>query len=726
MFVLAEPQTSTSTTSALIERLKRENQRLRTKVCRLKTKALKEKEKTWTKSEAIDIVSQFISGPALDFVRSQIQLSDRNSKGKRYSDKDKIFALSLYHYSPKCYKMMRKIFSLPGLTTLKGIMRGIDIKPGFHQSILEALHCKVQSMSEKSKMCAVVYDEMAIKEKLSYQAATDCLEGLEDLGNHGKTKYIANHAGVFMVRGLVEKWKQPVGYFLTSGPMSANNLQSALLSCIDSMQSNGLLVKVLICDQGANNMSVLKSLGITVEKPAFEHKGNVIHVIMDPPHLLKNIRNNLKKNGFIVAGKSVSWTFIEQFYHIDVGFPIRLAPKLTLRHIELPPFSSMRVRLAAQVLSHSVSAGITTLCMTSDKLDADAIHTAHFLEKFNNLFDVFNSSNLYDANNYKCAITSKSDHIMFLKGTLNWLNEVKRAGNGRALLPCLEGWKLSINSLIQLWDQLHQEKGLEFMLTNRLNQDCLENFFSRIRGRGGHRDNPDSVQFRSEYRAVAVDSLFSTCSNNSNCEDDIDKFLLQFGTGVTTSHCSASRHCLLGTNSEPVFPLAHNAELLGIDREPPELCQVEQNIVVYLAGYLAKKAMKKYNCHSCETLWQNTDPSSAGYTHLKNKQYSHLIDGGLFMPSSLLVSFVSVLEITFRSEIPEIIHNGKIREKFITKVNKGDKLPEISCNECSEVQSYMVHLYFIIRIHHVLREQNRTFSEPGRKRNRKTMKLLHI
>ena len=66
---------------------------------------------------------------------------------------------------------------------------------------------------------------------------------------------------------------------------------------------------------------------------------------------------------------------------------------------------------------------------------------------------------------------------MFLKGTLNWLNEVKRAGNGRALLPCLEGWKLSINSLIQLWDQLHQEKGFQFMLTNRLNQDCLEIFF---------------------------------------------------------------------------------------------------------------------------------------------------------------------------------------------------------------------------------------------------------
>ena len=55
---------------------------------------------------------------------------------------------------------------------------------------------------------------------MSYDIANDCVDGLEDLGFTGKTKYVANHAGVFMVRGLVEKWKQPVGYFVTTGPMN--------------------------------------------------------------------------------------------------------------------------------------------------------------------------------------------------------------------------------------------------------------------------------------------------------------------------------------------------------------------------------------------------------------------------------------------------------------------------------------------------------------------------
>ena len=35
--------------------------------------------------------------------------------------------------------------------------------------------------------------------------------------------------------------------------------------------------------------------------------------------------------------------------------------RLTERHITLPAFSSMKVSLAAQVLSHSVAVGITTL-----------------------------------------------------------------------------------------------------------------------------------------------------------------------------------------------------------------------------------------------------------------------------------------------------------------------------------------------------------------------------
>jgi len=70
--------------------------------------------------------------------------------------------------------------------------------------------------------------------------------------------------------------------------------------------------------------------------------------------------------------------------------PVRMAPKLTDKHLELPPFSSMRVNLAAQVLSHSIAAGMQTLCC--GKMPEEATHTAHFLDTLDKLFNAVNST----------------------------------------------------------------------------------------------------------------------------------------------------------------------------------------------------------------------------------------------------------------------------------------------------------------------------------------------
>ena len=43
--------------------------------------------------------------------------------------------------------------------------------------------------------------------------------------------------------------------------------------------------------------------GIKVDKPYFVHDGRKVFAMYDPSHLLKNIRNNLKKHGFEYKGK---------------------------------------------------------------------------------------------------------------------------------------------------------------------------------------------------------------------------------------------------------------------------------------------------------------------------------------------------------------------------------------------------------------------------------------
>lgn len=51
------------------------------------------------------------------------------------------------------------------------------------------------------------------------------------------------------------------------------------------------------------------------------------------------------------------------------------------------------------------------------------------------------------------------------------------------LLPCQEAFIISTMSLKGLWAYLKEEKKvpLKFLLTSRLNQDALENYFSQIR-----------------------------------------------------------------------------------------------------------------------------------------------------------------------------------------------------------------------------------------------------
>ena len=105
---------------------------------------------------------------------------------------------------------------------------------------------------------------------------------------------------------------------------------------------------MLICDQGLNNCQFIESLEkVICDKPftTVDHKN--ISVVYDPPHLLKNLCNNFRKHGFVVNNQSIKWQYVTQFYGSDKANTIRMSPKLQVKHIDLPPFSAMRVNITA-------------------------------------------------------------------------------------------------------------------------------------------------------------------------------------------------------------------------------------------------------------------------------------------------------------------------------------------------------------------------------------------
>ena len=522
---LGKAKSQLSTAKKTIQRLRVRISKLRTASKNLLLKYHSNK-KGISKQSLLTHLKKYLDGKAYQFVATQIKLASRHGHGLRYTIQDKSFAMSMYSSSPKLYRLLRKVFKLPAPRTLQRILFRLGFKPGFCTSILESLKKKAESMGDNEKVCVLLSDEMSLKEAVHYDEHKDQIIGFEDLGDM-KDPHIANHALTFMVKGLAAKWKQPFAYFFTSGPMKADKMRSLTVKAIRWLRSCGLRCLVLVCDQGSNNRSMLRQLGVTIDKPYFIVDDIKVFVIYDPPHAIKNIRNNMKSAGFVLDNKKISWSIIEELYRYDSKRDIRLVKKLTKSHVYLNGFGlNMRVKLATQVLSHSVAAAIETLVAIKGwegEQKEVALATAKFCDDMDKLFNVFNSKTKNSSRPYAGAITKDSNHFQFLDECLQWLPRLHTPGNeGKTQLPCVQAWQLNINSLKLIWNEVSSEKpekhGVNQLITNRLNQDSLENFHCLLRSKNRCDERPDSVRFETAFKSLACESVFKL-SELANCED---------------------------------------------------------------------------------------------------------------------------------------------------------------------------------------------------------------
>ena len=74
----------------------------------------------------------------------------------------------------------------------------------------------------------------------------------------------------------------------------------------------------------------------------------------------------------------------------------------------------MKVNRAAQVLSHTVQAALLTYICSGD-ITLEAFHTATFIKHMNTLFDIFNSSCLFDAKPFRCALKDGAHRLTIVK-----------------------------------------------------------------------------------------------------------------------------------------------------------------------------------------------------------------------------------------------------------------------------------------------------------------------
>jgi hypothetical protein len=190
--------------------------------------------------------------------------------------------------------------------------------------------------------------------------------------------------------------------------------------------------------------------------------------------------------------------------------------KITDAHIYPNSFQKMRVKLATQLLSNSMSATIQTCIQTGQLLNSTASNTADFIEFINNLFDCLNSRFLYSHNLYLCALTDSGTVIHFLLEASQYFTDLHKLKKGKLTQPpCFKGFKQTINGVLQFFEE-EKSNDIVFLMTNRLNQDVLENLFSIFRQKGGYNKNSTARTIRTSIRSNCI---FSLCtSTRTNCE----------------------------------------------------------------------------------------------------------------------------------------------------------------------------------------------------------------
>lgn len=109
-------------------------------------------------------------------------------------------------------KLIELGFPVPSARTLRWYIEGFSYDSGVLEGMLKILKTKVAILCHSERECCFTGDEMKITAKLEYDASSDTFEG--ETTYHSQ-KGLAEHVLVFMLSGLITKWKQTIGYYFT-------------------------------------------------------------------------------------------------------------------------------------------------------------------------------------------------------------------------------------------------------------------------------------------------------------------------------------------------------------------------------------------------------------------------------------------------------------------------------------------------------------------------------
>lgn len=306
---------------------------------------------------------------------------------------------------------------------------------------------------------------------------------------------LAKDALVFMISGIKEKFKIPIGYFLASG-LTADEKAALVSEALIRLSEIGIEVIAITFDGHASNVALLNVFGGKWnERPYIldpVDKNRKIYLILDPAHMLKLVRNCIGSRDLIDGdGGKICWKYFAELYDAQKELPWNLGNKLTKTHIIHWDLKKMSVRLAAETLSNSVADSMDFMRRECDRFK-DAGPTAKFIRIFNDIFDVMNSTGSKCATGFKRAISKSTAPELFrrLEEAMKYIKGLKVAGENKCILlskinTAFTGFYNNCISFMAIFNDYVQTDKIVEIYTHRFSQDLLESFFGTVRSMGG-------------------------------------------------------------------------------------------------------------------------------------------------------------------------------------------------------------------------------------------------
>ena len=318
-------------------------------------------------------------------------------------------------------------------------------------------------------------------------------------------------------------------------------LHDMVCSIIQKAENVGLKVVAVTSDMGFSNRAMWRCFGMesgpglkpltSIPHPADPGTPNSrLYFLADVPHLVKNIRSAFAKHKIItiperfvrennLVSNVVDIGHVFDLVDVQEAMPhLKLAPKLTKKCIDPSHFDKMNVGIALNLFSNSVSATLTYLVQRRGR-DKAYLTTAWFIGVVNKWFDLMSSRSIMMALS-KYHVKQYSSAMEFLQSVIELFGtlEIGKKGHWK---PVQTGVIMSTTSVVHLSRHVLSTNKLDFLLTSRLTQDCLENLFSCVR----HKNPvPTCREFKHALKVISV-AQYLKPTKRSSYQDDDQQFL---------------------------------------------------------------------------------------------------------------------------------------------------------------------------------------------------------